>query len=152
MRCRGERLLDQCRRRSRDLCRRSRDLDRSLGLYRDVCDLSLNLDCLSLLDLDCHRSRERSRLLEYINNSPKHSRQLSTRINGGAGGRRAFGRKPVPRPQDQEGVGSVREQYNRTLSARNHSVYSRTHEPKIELALTYHFWLSYYATPVNAAR
>ena len=63
----------------------------------------------------------------------------------------ALGRKPVPRAQGQEGVGSVREQYNRTLSARNHSVYSRTHDAKIELALTYHFWLSYYAAPLDAA-
>ena len=34
-----------------------------------------------------------------------------------AGAKSALGRKPVPRAQDQEGVGSVWEQYKRTLSA-----------------------------------
>ena len=59
MRSRGDQLLD--------LCRRSRDLDRSLGLYRDVCDLSCSdLDCLSLLDRDCHSLRGGCPLLEYI--------------------------------------------------------------------------------------
>ena len=72
MRCRGDQLLD--------LCRRSRDLDRSLGLYRDVCDLSLNLDSDCLLDRDCQSFPAGSPLLlEYICESktqpysPSHS-------------------------------------------------------------------------------
>ena len=62
MRSRGDQLLD--------LCRRSRDLDRSLGLYRDVCDLSLNLDSDCLLDRDCQSFPAGSPLLlEYIRES-----------------------------------------------------------------------------------
>ena len=112
MRDRGDRLLDQCRR-SRDLCRRSRDLDRSLGLYRDVCDLSLNLDCHSLLDRDCHCSLRRSRLLEYILRVQNTARQRPTRINGRAGGDLRSRENPYREPRTRSG--SAREQYNRTL-------------------------------------
>ena len=90
MRDRGDRLLDQCRR-SRDLCRRSRDLDRSLGLYRDVCDLSLNLDSDCLLDRDCQSFPAGSPLLlEYICASKTQALQSPTCIPRRAGARRAW--------------------------------------------------------------
>ena len=40
---------------------------------------------------------------------------------------------------------------NAHYQRKNSSVYLRTHEAKIELALTYTFWLSYYAAPLDAA-
>ena len=95
VRSRGDQLLD--------LWRRSRDLDRSLGLYRDACDLSCSgLDCHSL-DRDRHCSRGRSCLLEYIGGSPERSRQRSTRINGRAGADLRLGENPSREPRTKKG-------------------------------------------------
>ena len=107
---RGDQLLD--------LWRRSRDLDRSLGLYRDVCDLSCsNLDCHSL-DRDRQSSRGRSCLLEYIGGSPERSRQRSTRINGRAGAICAWEKTRPASPGPEGPIARQRQASNRTLPRR----------------------------------
>ena len=91
MRSRGDQLLN--------LCRRSRDLDRSLGLYRDVCDLSLNLDSDCLLDRDCQSFPAGSPLLlEYIceSKTQPYSPSRSAR-RAGLQSLGQWGSKPAPR-------------------------------------------------------
>ena len=85
-----------------------------------MCDLSLNLDCHSLLDLDRHSWRGRSRLLDRICESPKEPDRAPTgqhwlrwslqSLDSGA-------HNPHREPKAQPRAGGDPEQYNRTSSA-----------------------------------
>ena len=79
------------------------------------------------------------------------ARQHQTRSAGRAGSILRLAENPYREPRPKKGS----EVYGSNTTARcrreNHSVYPRTHDAKIELALTYTLWLSYYAAPLDAA-